>query len=72
MSIVCRKTEVIATVVFLIFRANASLIVPAKLDPLLLREPRVNQGIPKITPVNPKRKPTPTNIPAITKQYVDK
>ncbi|KAF8422125.1 AEX-3 domain-containing protein [Tirmania nivea] len=46
--------------------------VPAKLDPLLLREPRVNQGVPKITPAKPQRKPTPTNIPTITKQHVDK
>ena len=71
MNIIYPKTEVwlVDTVYCSLYLTFA---VPAKLDSLLLREPRVNQGVPKITPTKPQRKPTPTNIPTITKQHVDK
>ncbi|KAL8711615.1 MAG: hypothetical protein Q9220_004025 [cf. Caloplaca sp. 1 TL-2023] len=35
---------------------------PAKLDPNLLKEPRVIQGVPRINPVNARRKPIPSML----------
>ncbi|KAL8946763.1 MAG: hypothetical protein Q9222_006884 [Ikaeria aurantiellina] len=35
---------------------------PAKLDPTLLKEPRVIQGVPRINPVNARRKPIPSML----------
>lgn len=35
-------------------------VVPAKLDPALLKEPRVIQGIPRIQQARAKRKPIPS------------
>ncbi|KAI9867195.1 MAG: hypothetical protein M1813_009473 [Trichoglossum hirsutum] len=35
---------------------------PAKLDPALMREPRVNQGAPRINPTKARRKPIPSML----------
>jgi len=32
-------------------------IVPAKLDPTLMKEPRANQGVPRVPQARTKRKP---------------
>lgn len=37
-------------------------LVPAKLDPALMKEPRMIQGVPRIVPTHSRRKPIPSML----------
>jgi hypothetical protein len=46
----------------LTLRPANTLIVPAKLDPTLMKEPRVIQGVPRIPAGKARRKPIPSML----------